>query len=573
MKRALYRVFQTFRRFHVRSKMILIYLLIGVLPFLVFSVYAYVNTNRQMADNEMSMLHASLEQAVKTVDGTLEMYNRISNYLFNEPSILTALNKSYGNDYYAMYQAYNKVIEPVFTTYYALYGGLNRMTIFTSSDILPYNSYVRPIETVEGQDWFEQAKNEYIPVWVAMSGEEGNMLKSIRRIGIPSQYLTTNYLCLEVGYDNVFEPFMNLSTEGYGVLILDENGSDVFFYNAFNDEGSSFLRRVLDETGQGNYRVIETGLASSGWTVYYLSDPNSIFGAVTRITNTTYYNVWGVLLVLGATALLFISTLVKPIEQLTRNIQQIDNGQMDITVTTNRTDEVGILVNSFTDMIARIKSLIEVTYKNEIEKRDYQQRLLSAQINPHFLYNSLSLINSKAILSDQIEISRLTLLLSQFYRTALNHGKDVTTLENELNNIRSYINLQLLMSDQLFQVHYEVDERLLSARIPNFILQPIVENAIEHGLKNCVRSDRVLTIHIFAEEDSVVIGVKDNGIGMDHQVIEKMFAQQSNGYGIKNVRDRLQLFYEGKCDLVIESNPETGTIVTFKIPVNLFENA
>lgn len=570
MKRALFRILQTFRHFHVRSKMILIYLIIGVLPFLAFSVYAYVNTNRQMADSEMSMLHNSLEQAVKTVDGTLEMYNRISNYLFNEPSVLTALNKTYGNDYYAMYEAYNKVIAPVFMTYYSLYGGLKRMTIYTSSDILPYNNYVRQIKTVEGQDWFERAKDEYIPTWVAASEDGMNTLKSIRRIGIPSQYRYVNYLCLNVDYDSMFEPLKNLSTEGYGVLIRDADGGDVFSYNAFNVEGAAFLSEVLDEAGEGHYRVIKTGLESSGWTVYYLSDPNSIFGAVTRITNATYYNVWGMLLVLGATAMLFISTLVKPIEQLTQNIQQIDNDHLDITVTTKRTDEVGILVNSFSEMIARIKALIEVTYKNEIEKRDYQQRLLSAQINPHFLYNSLSLINSKAILSDQAEISRTTLLLSQFYRTALNHGRDVTTLGNELNNIRSYVNLQLLMSDHLFQARYEIDERILGVRIPNFILQPIVENAIDHGLKNSASPERMLIIRILAQEGDVVIRVEDNGVGMDHQVIETMFTQQSSGYGIKNVRDRLRLIYEERCDLSLMSLPSEGTVVTLRIPANFF---
>ena len=354
------------------------------------------------------------------------------------------------------------------------------------------------------------------------------------------------------------------------MLILDGSGSPVFSYNTFNGEGEDFLIKAMKEGNQGRYRVIETGLKSSGWTVCYLSDPNSIFGAVTRINNAIYYNVWGVLLMLGATALWFISTLVKPIEQLTQNIQRIDNDNMDITVTTNRTDEVGILVRSFSDMIARIKALIEVTYKNEIEKRDYQQRLLSAQINPHFLYNSLSLINSKAILSNQTEISRMTLLMSQFYRTALNHGREVTTIENELNNIRSYVNLQLMMCDQQFTVDYHIDEHLLGAQIPNFILQPIVENAIDHGLRNSAMPQRNMTITVRAEGRNAVIAVEDNGVGMDPAAIEALFTQQSQGYGIKNVHDRLRLIYEDQCDLSIVSQPSEGTSVTLRMPVDFF---
>ena len=165
--------------------------------------------------------------------------------------MLTALNKSYGNDYYAMYEAYNKVIAPVFMTYYSLYGGLDRMTIYTSSDILPYNNYVRQIKTVEGQDWFERAKNEYIPTWVATREGGLNTLKSIRRIGIPSQYRYVNYLCLEVDYDSVFEPFKNLSAEGYGVLILDASGGNVFGYNAFTARETAFCARRWAKPDRG----------------------------------------------------------------------------------------------------------------------------------------------------------------------------------------------------------------------------------------------------------------------------------------------------------------------------------
>ena len=201
MKNMALGVIQTFSRFHVRSKMILIYLLIGVLPFLSFTVYAYINTNRQMMDSETSMLQISLKQAVTAVDGTLDMYNRISNYLFNEPSVLTTLNKSYGKDYYAMYEAYNKTIAPIFTTYYSLYAGLKRITIYTTSDILPYNNYVRQLDTVEGQDWFERARDQYVPTWSVTTEDGANKLRSVRRIGVPSQYRYVNYLSLEIDYD------------------------------------------------------------------------------------------------------------------------------------------------------------------------------------------------------------------------------------------------------------------------------------------------------------------------------------------------------------------------------------
>lgn len=557
-------------RFRIRSKIIVIYLLVGVLPFLVFTVYFFHNTNRQMIESETALLQTSLDQAIQSVSGTLDMYNTISNYLFNEPGILTALNKSYGTKYYSMYEAYKTAIAPVYTTYYSLYPNLNRITIYSSCDILPYSDYVRDIAKLESQPWFERVNGTFTPTWVQVTEDGATKLLSVRRIGVPSEYPYLNYLCLEVDYDSVFEPLMSLAPDGYGVLVTDATGKRVFSHSAIVGVEPAQIGSMIDQADYGTYRVIDTPLQNSGWTVYFISDPNSIFGAVTRLTSATYRNVWLLLLGLGAVAIWFISTLVKPIEQLTKNIRQIDNGRMDITVTTTRKDEIGVLVHSFSEMIARIRELIDVTYKDELEKREYQQRLLSAQINPHFLYNSLSLINSKAIMAGQSEISQTTILLSQFYRSALNHGLDITTVESELNNIRSYVNLQQLLSDRCFEARFVADDRLSDVRIPNFILQPIVENAIDHGLKNSPEQSRLLTIHVQSEGDALVIAVHDNGIGMDEEEIALLFTRESEGYGIKNVRDRLHLMYQGQCEMQIQSIPGEGTRVTLRMPKAFF---
>ena len=119
--------------------------------------------------------------------------------------------------------------------------------------------------------------------------------------------------------------------------------------------------------------------------------------------------------------------------------------------------------------------------KHELEKKNYQQKILYAQINPHFLYNSLSLINSRAILSGQNDISEMVILLSTFYRTALNKGKDITTLGNELMNIQAYVKIQLFSYSESIDVVYNIETSLSSTPFPNFILQPLVENALDHG--------------------------------------------------------------------------------------------
>lgn len=560
---------KTFRRLlqlRIRKKIILIYLAVGVLPFALFSVYSYTQANRQIMTSESAMIHNALNQATLAVDTAFSRFNAVSNYLFNEPSILQAVNRTYGNDYFAMYRAYKYAITPVLSTYYALYADMVRMTIFTASDLLPFNNYTRGLELLQSEPWFPAVEGKFAPTWFVVGANGQTKLFSVRRIGIPSEYQVINYLYIEVNCDDVFAPLRNLSTDPYAVIVKDQSGNPVFVHNALDIQDTDARQELLTDEEAGIYRRIETRLKTNDWTVCYLSDPNSLFASVSRITASTYYSAWGVLVVLGIVATLFISWLIKPVEQLTRAIESIGKDTMEVTLTSDRADEVGILVRSFSEMMVRIRELINATYKSEIEKREYQQRLLSMQINPHFLYNSLSLINSKAILSNHMEISNMTVLLSRFYRTALNQGQDITTLRNEMNNIEAYVELQRLQCGGFFEVSYNVDAECLETNIPNFILQPVVENAIEHGLKQSDRALRLLHISACGSAEALCVIISDNGAGMEESAVQALLTEQTKGYGIKNVYDRLRLFYQERARILIRSDPGEGTVVQLWLP-------
>ncbi|MEG0901502.1 MAG: histidine kinase, partial [Clostridia bacterium] len=161
------------------------------------------------------------------------------------------------------------------------------------------------------------------------------------------------------------------------------------------------------------------------------------------------------------------------------------------------------------------------------------------------------------ILSGRTDISETAILLSRFYRTALNRGNDLTQLENELNNIKAYVRLQQLLCSMGFEVLYRVDETLMQVLIPNFILQPIVENAIEHGLKN-------------SRKDMLALCVEDNGVGMDQQTLEQLSAGVTESYGVKNVNDRLRLLYQSAYQLCVESEPDVRTAITILVPLSFF---
>lgn len=231
---------------------------------------------------------------------------------------------------------------------------------------------------------------------------------------------------------------------------------------------------------------------------------------------------------------------------------------------------------------------------------------LRAQINPHFLYNSLSLINWKAIESGQEDISRITLELSNYYRTSLNKGRNTLTLEQELSNVRSYLQIQQLMHDGDFDVEIDVAAEILQYESLNLILQPLVENAIDHGIDLKTEGRGRITIRGWQEPAQkpfthrtdmesdtqsetksgtesrrepdvesgtdylVVLTVSDNGVGMDKQTAADFLTVQSGGYGARNVNERLKLYYGDQYPLKVDSKQGEGTTITITFPARVY---
>ena len=564
-----------FLNMKIRNKVLFIFILIGVFPFLCYIILSRRYTNQLILEREKTLTELTLEQAVTSIENQLEIYNNLSNYMFNNTSILDVLNTEYGSGYFQMYKAYQDVIEPLFQTYYALHPDLDKITIYSSCDLHPYNGYIQPLSALKNLEWFPLVDGEYIPTWTIWEQNGEKYLYSTRLIGDTNKYRTLNYLCLQVDYDSLFTPFLTVAEGNYTILITDSNNSCVF---TNNPDFSMSLDQFMSEYSEKRYMLRKDRLEAARWNVYFAKPYNSLVEYVHGVTNSIYAFGLIILLLLGIMIIVFSVSVVAPIETLTSKIRTVSHGdmsqltnqlsrQLTLELKKERNDEIGILFQNFSQMIGQIHYYIEVNLKNELEKKNYQQKILYAQINPHFLYNSLSLINSRAILSEQDDISNMVILLSTFYRTALNKGKDTTTLENELQNIQAYIQIQLLSYSENIDVAYDIDPVLPSVSFPNFILQPLVENALDHGLKNSPRPDKRLHIIVKKElADTILIIIEDNGIGMSEKTIASLFQIETSGYGMKNVNDRLKLFYGDRYSLIIHSRPGDGTKTVLRLP-------
>lgn len=194
-------------------------------------------------------------------------------------------------------------------------------------------------------------------------------------------------------------------------------------------------------------------------------------------------------------------------------------------------------------------------------------KALQAQINPHFLYNSLSLINWKAIMAGQEEISQMAQLLSTFYRTTLNKGKNITTVKGEWDNTCSYVQIQNLMHSGKMRVETRIDPEMLEYEMLNLLLQPLVENAVIHGLDHKTEAgEKILRVRGELREGELIFTVEDNGCGMEENVLKNILAADAGGYGVQNVQHRIQLYYGPEYGLSYESKINEGTRALLRIP-------
>lgn len=260
-----------------------------------------------------------------------------------------------------------------------------------------------------------------------------------------------------------------------------------------------------------------------------------------------------------------------PLKSLVQHIKEIENGQLDIRVTTERNDEIGYLTRNFNNMVIRIEKLINEVRKEQKEKREMEIQMLQAQINPHFLFNTLNSLKWVAKISQVTSISDGIGALAEILRNTILDKNETVAIQEEVKNIENYVCIQRLRYGNRFKIEYDISEDVYELRILKFMLQPIVENAMIHGGEGI---DDILNINlkIFRQDETVIIHIKDNGCGLDEAQVKGYLNEATrkreriSSIGIYNVNERVKLNYGKPYGLNIESVKGTGTRVIIKMP-------
>ena len=552
----------------VRNKLVLIYCIIGIIPMLVMvSVSSYLMSDLLRGREEQN-LKTYLKQAAYSVDSELATYNNMSNYITFNEIIARVLVARYSNSY-DLYEQVYAVIKPQLDMVIYFGGVVKRATLYVDVGGKKFDEYIVPLAEIKDEYWYKTVCRDVDPHWYVDKDE--NIAFCVRRSAMLKKSGVLGLFYVSADYEKLFKSLTYNMGKNYGMFVVDADDNVIYETCSFDKKYQKYhleygeLKNLAEDS---EYKVLCEKLEQVDWSLYLYKPDKSIISDTQPITvlTTVVIAVGGVAFIVG---LVWMSKFItRRLSYLRNGMVSAEEGDFSIRLEEAYTDEIGEVIRGYNTLLGKIQTLITEVYESEIAQKKYEMKALQNQINPHFLYNTLSLINWKAIENGNKDISEITLALSHFYRTSLNKGKNVLPIADELKNVKSYIAVQLFMHDYEFDVEYDIDEEIMQYESLNLILQPIVENAIEHGLDVMVENKRgLIIIKGWIEEDNIYISVTDNGVGMDEQKAANIITQHSKGYGMRNVNERIHLFYGEEYGLSVKSQLNKGTTITVKIPL------
>ena len=557
-----------FNGIKLRYKLAIFYSLFCFLPVMLLFWLSFLQMRSIIDDKGKMNLQSYLQQSVSSMDRTLDGYNSLSDYIAFDRTLAEVFSMEYGPPY-EQYEQLTQKVDPILRTASYFHGGMQQITIYTDNGMVKHDTTVAPVSEIEETDWYQKTLEHPGLNWFANYQEE--TLFSARKLAFSGAREGVNILYMDVDYQKLFTPYAETLISECGLYITDQDGKLVFEESSFSGKNQNYdltYSEFLEQRDRGStdYIILCEQSNTTGWTVW-LYQPVGLAGEAMRPIGVMA-GVTILICIFAAVLAYFITSgmVSSRIERLTHFMQEVQDGSMDMQMESDDRDEIGMLYRGFGSMMKRIRTLINEVYLSKITQKEAELKALQAQINPHFLYNTLSLINWKALAAGEEDISRMTLAMSTFYRTALNRGRNMLQVETELSNTRAYLEIQSMLHDGDFDYEIEAQTEILQCESLNLILQPLVENAIHHGIEEKTDGRGKITVRGWKEDNCVWFMVEDNGVGMEQEVADKILTMESKGYGVRNVDERIRLCYGEKYAMKVESVVGKGTKMTIHFP-------
>ncbi|MEK5436090.1 sensor histidine kinase [Paenibacillus sp. FSL R5-0744] len=572
-------IYMPFIDLSFRSKLFLVFVLVTILPMMLFVYFSFELTKSKLTDQIYINMMNSTAQINKNLENKLDSYEHISASIYLDNRLATYLTSEYQDDpsYLDVYQYIGNRIDTVM----AAYPDFGSVFIYSDNPSLPKdNYYIKPVtpevKETELYKQLMQSHGNIIHLSSPQSQDNPAMFTLARLLNNNRNQYPYGILVFEIS-ESVIYSLMEKEAGGKDIFIVNDKGLILSAADKqlLNTSLPEMLDQNFDELPSGRFDTTYKGekafavynTLTNGWKTVSIFPYDSIIQDAKSLSELIIKISLGFIVVALLLIYITASMFSKRIRMLIRMIRRLERG--DFNPTNDEylgNDEIGQLHFAFKQMTTRLKSLITEVYQKELQNKEAELDLLQAQINPHFLYNTLGSISSLALKHQDTRIQDLVLHLAKFYRISLNKGKSILTINEELKLTQSYNAIQLIRFKGQLNITYNIDEAILPYSTVKLALQPFVENAVLHAVWN---QESPLNIHIkgIVENSDIILSVIDDGMGMSRETLHTLLDDKpGRGYGISNVDRRIKLRFGEHYGVTVFSRLGIGTTVQIRLP-------
>ena len=465
--------------------------------------------------------------------------------------------------------------------------------------VVPASRFRKKFE-VSKEEWFVNALNKtenihFTRPHVQKLFEKGNnsyrwVISMSRAVEITIGGSTEQaVLLIDMAYQGLDEVLDEVSLGNGGYIYLMDSNGEIIWHPKFeliasgrvkenNLEAVHYSDGSIEEVFNNTKQTVV--IKTVGYTGWKLAGVIKGAGISLNMLKTRLFIVFVISLIIFIVILIntYISFRVtNPIRELEKSVKKLEEGNLDADIYMGGSYEIQHLGKSVQDMKRRIKGLMQDIVAEHEEKRKSEFDSLQAQINPHFLYNTLDIIVWQIENEKQSEAVHTVTALARFFRLSLGKGKNIVTVKAEIDHVKNYLMIQHMRFKNKFEYEFDVADDVLELASLKLMLQPLVENAIYHGME-FMDGDGLITIRAWRENDELYLSVSDNGLGMTEDKVAMVLEGKSNsgngrgsGIGVKNVNERIKLYFGEAYGLKIDSEPDEGTTIIIHLPAKKYE--
>ena len=564
-----------FNGIKLRYKLAIFYSLFCFLPVMLLFWLSFLQMRSIIDDKGKMNLQSYLQQSVSSMDRTLDGYNSLSDYIAFDRTLAEVFSMEYGTPY-EQYEQLTQKVDPILRTASYFHGGMQQITIYTDNGMVKHDTTVAPVSEIEETDWYQKTLEHPGLNWFANYQEK--TLFSARKLAFSGAREGVNILYMDVDYQKLFTPYAETLISECGLYITDQDGKLVFEESRFSGKNQNYdltYSEFLEQRDRGStdYIILCEQSNTTGWTVW-LYQPVGLAGEAMRPIGVMA-GVTILICIFAAVLAYFITSgmVSSRIERLTHFMQEVQDGSMDMQMESDDRDEIGMLYRGFGSMMKRIRTLINEVYLSKITQKEAELKALQAQINPHFLNNTLEMMNWQARMNNDIEVCKMIESLGTVLDSSMNRRNDrLVRLADELRCGDAFLYIMSMRFGQRLKVERNIDESLQQIYVPQLILQPLLENAIKHGIEKV--SSGTIWLEIYRDGANVNIDVINTGKPLTETElvrIQKIIAGTCRldksepgvhtSIGIYNVNKRISLIFGAEYGLKVMQT-EDGRIVS-----------